>query len=159
MDQFNYFGANVISLFLIIAGFVIGLGAVTVIDWLGFLGQKSSYWTLATIRAHRVTKPLIWLGITLLSIGTYLSWQLGILGRFGLERGLLIIMLIINGLYLSFVISPQLLKREASNQAEQILPNQIQRRVMLSFIISFFGWWFGLLLFVVSLVARTIKWF
>jgi len=57
--------ADILGLFLFIAGFIIGLGAVTVIDLHGFLGRKSSYWTEATIRTHKVTKPLIWIGILL----------------------------------------------------------------------------------------------
>ncbi len=34
---------QVVSLFILIAGYIIGLGAVTVIDLHGFLGRKSSY--------------------------------------------------------------------------------------------------------------------
>ena len=33
-----------LGLFICIAGFVVGLGAVTVIDIHGFLGRKSKYW-------------------------------------------------------------------------------------------------------------------
>ena len=50
-----------IGLFLFLAGFVIGLGAVTVIDLHGFLGGKSAYWTEATTRTHKVANPdLAW---------------------------------------------------------------------------------------------------
>ncbi len=48
-----------IGLFCLIAGFVIGLGAVTVVDIHGFLGRTSAYWTEATTRTHKVTKPMI----------------------------------------------------------------------------------------------------
>ena len=58
-----------ISLFFILAGFIIGIGAVTVIDIHGLLGRKSAYWTEATIRTHKVTKPLIWLGTLLAWVG------------------------------------------------------------------------------------------
>ena len=51
------FNLDFIGLFIFIAGFIIGLGAVTVIDIHGFLGRKSAYWTEATIRTHKVTKP------------------------------------------------------------------------------------------------------
>jgi hypothetical protein len=34
---------DLVRLFLLLAGFVVGLGAVTVIDIHGFLGRKSSY--------------------------------------------------------------------------------------------------------------------
>jgi hypothetical protein len=60
---------DILGLFLHLAGFVVGLGAVTVIDLHGFLGRKSSYWTEATTRTHKVTKPLIWLGLSLAVIG------------------------------------------------------------------------------------------
>lgn len=52
-----------LGLFLSLSGFVLGLGAVTVIDIHGFLGRKSQYWTEATTRTQKVTKPLIWVGI------------------------------------------------------------------------------------------------
>ena len=71
---YSYLFVNVnwldfLGLFLFIAGFVVGLGAVLVIDIHGFLGRKSSYWTIATTRAHKVTKPLIWVGIFLAILG------------------------------------------------------------------------------------------
>lgn len=62
---------NLLGIILIIVGYIVGLGAVTVIDILGFLGRKSSYWTETTIRAHKVTKPLIWLGLFLILTGSY----------------------------------------------------------------------------------------
>lgn len=58
-----------VGLFLLLAGFVIGLGAVTVIDVHGFLGRRSSYWSEATTRTHKITKPLIWIGIVCAIIG------------------------------------------------------------------------------------------
>ncbi len=60
---------KLIGLFLHLAGFVIGLGAVTVIDLHGFLGRRSAYWTEATTRTHKVTKPLIWAGLILAGTG------------------------------------------------------------------------------------------
>jgi hypothetical protein len=66
---------NFIGLFLILSGYIIGLGSVTVIDTLGFLARKSTYWTESTIRAHKVTKPLIWLGLFLIFIGGILYFQ------------------------------------------------------------------------------------
>jgi len=37
---------DIVGFFLFIAGFIIGLGAVTVIDLHGFLGKKSQSWQL-----------------------------------------------------------------------------------------------------------------
>ena len=61
-----------VGLYIHLAGFIIGLGAVTVIDLHGFLGRKSPYWTEATTRTHKVTKPLIWLGMTLAIMGAWI---------------------------------------------------------------------------------------
>ena len=61
--------SNLLGIFIVIAGYIVGLGAVTVIDILGFLGRKSSYWTEATIRAHKVTKPLIVLSFIVSDLG------------------------------------------------------------------------------------------
>jgi len=58
-----------LGLFLFIAGFIIGLGAVTVIEFHGWLARKSEYWTEATTRTHKITKPLIWLGLFMAIIG------------------------------------------------------------------------------------------
>lgn len=140
-----------LGLFLILAGFVIGLGAVTVIDVHGFLGRKSVYWTQATIRTHKVTKPLIWSGTFLYLIGGALyfpqvqEWQL--------MRLLLVIWvaLVINGSFLSFYVSPKLMKME-KQKSEKLLPNNLQRAITISFLISIAGWWSSLALIAAHLV-------
>ena len=98
-----------LSLFLTIAGFIIGLGAVTVIDIHGFLGRKSAYWTEATTRTHKITKPLIWIGMILLIIGVAMLYTGPLLF---LQLGIMFAMLL-NGLFLSFYVSPFLLKTRA----------------------------------------------
>ncbi len=129
------------NLFILITGFVIGLGAVTVIDILGFLGMNSGYWTEATIRAHKVTKLLIWIGIFLLTIGTFLFYPAGIYKsiQFGL-----IVLLILNGLYLSFYVSPFLLKKEKEGRSQELLPFKLKLGIGISLIFSIIGWWFSL---------------
>lgn len=128
-----------------IAGFVIGLGAVTVIDLHGFMGRHSPYWTEATIRTHKITKPLIWIGISLVLLGTLLagyahSINLGTM----LVRIIIIMIMIANGCFLSFVISPDLIKREQGGRSKELLPVSMQRKITMSFIVSFTTWW-GLL--------------
>ncbi len=135
---------NFVGLFVFIAGFVIGLGAVTVIDLLGFLGQKSTYWTLATTRTHKVTKPLIWLGILLVIIGSFLFYRQENFWIWPIYHFILILVLILNGLFLSFKISPFLLEREKSGQGSDILPQSLQNKIKVSFIFSFLGWWTNL---------------
>jgi hypothetical protein len=128
-----------IGLFIIMAGYVVGLGAVTVIDLHGFLGRKSSYWTEATTRTHKVTKPLIWIGIILVIIGeliffSYSSFVFLLLMIFNL-------LLILNGLFLSFSVSSFLLEKEKEGRQKELLPKSWQNKITISFIFSFVGWW------------------
>lgn len=142
-----------LALFLTIAGFVIGLGAVTVIDLHGFFGRHSSYWTEATIRTHKITKPLIWLGMFLVLVGHMLLGRQGFFleGEF-MNRIIILAILVLNGCFLSFVVSPELLKRERAGQAKELLPKTLQHKITASFVISFVGWWGLVILFVNNLV-------
>lgn len=144
---------NLLGLFLSLAGFVIGLGAVTVIDLHGFLARKSKYWTLATTRAHKVTKPLIWVGTILVNVGFLIFFRES-------YRGLPAIMflvnfaLILNGLFLSFAVSPYMLDREKKGQADKIMPAEWQAKIAFSFVVSVLGWWGNLLLFSYHLISK-----
>jgi hypothetical protein len=139
---------------MILSGFILGLGAVTVIDLHGFLGRKSSYWTEATTRTHKVTKPLIWAGITLAVLGGLIFYRNESLVGIPLYHLLIAIILILNGLFLSFKVSPFLLKREKEGKSAKLLPSEWQRNITISFIISFLGWWSALLMLVVYLLKN-----
>ncbi len=139
------------QLFLLIAGFIIGLGAVSVIETLGFLGQKSPYFTEATIRAHRVTKPLIWIGIAVVILAStwiYIGqpYQVGML-----LHAIIAVTMVINGSFLTFWVSPRLLKREREGRASELLPKEWKTAITVSFFISILGWWGGLLLWCLTL--------
>ena len=138
---------DALGIFLTIAGFVIGLGAVTVIDLHGFLGRNSPYWTEATIRTHKVTKPLIWIGMTLSIIGSVIVYQeIGLTGYVPLQA-LIAVALVLNGCFLSFWVSPRLLERERQGKARELLPRSWQRAITMSFLVSFVGWWSEVWLF------------
>ena len=137
-----------IGLFILLAGFIIGLGAVTVIDIHGFLGRKSSYWTEATTRTHKVTKPLIWLGTILAIIGGTIFYRNEAFSGVPLYHTLIACVLVLNGLFLSFYVSPFLLKREREGKQTELLPASLQNKIIISLIISDIGWWGGLLLLV-----------
>lgn len=143
-----------IGLFILLAGFIIGLGAVTVIDILGFLGRKSSYWTEATIRTHKVTKPLIWLGILLVVVGGSIFYRDESLSGVPLYHMLIACVLVLNGIFLSFYVSPFLLQREREGKQAELLPNRLQNKIMFSLVISDIGWWLGLFLLVCYLVVN-----
>ncbi|MCA9379999.1 hypothetical protein KC675_02350 [Candidatus Dojkabacteria bacterium] len=142
---------DIVSLFMILSGFILGLGAVTVIDLHGFLGRKSSYWTEATTRTHKVTKPLIWAGIILAVFGGIIFYRNESMAGIPLYHLITAIILILNGLFLSFKVSPFLLKREKEGKSSELLPSEWQRNITISFIISFLGWWSALLILVVYL--------
>lgn len=143
-----------IGLFIFIAGFIVGLGAVTVIDIHGFLGRKSSYWTEATIRTHKVTKPMIWIGIFLAVVGGLIFYRNELFSGIPLIHALIAIVLILNGYFLSFKVSPFLLKREREGNESVILPQSWQNKIIVSLVVSDIGWWGGLCLLVLYIVKH-----
>lgn len=145
---------DIIGLFVFLAGFVIGLGAVIVIDIHGFLGRKSSYWTEATIRTHKVTKPLIWSGIILAIIGGSILYRNELFSGIPLYHSIIALILIINGFFLSFYVSPFLLQKEKEGKARELLPNSLQNKIIVSLIISDIGWWVGLFLLVLYITNK-----
>jgi hypothetical protein len=147
---------DIIGLFLLLSGFVVGLGAVTVIDVHGLLGTRSSYWTEATIRTHKVTKPLIWLGVFLVIVGGFIFYRNEPLTGIPLFHACVALVLLLNGAFLSFVVSPFLLQREREGRASEILPASWQRRIAVSLLFSDAGWWSSLFLLSVYLVNRFI---
>lgn len=148
------FTLDLIGLFLFIAGFVVGLGAVLVIDIHGFLGRKSSYWTIATTRAHKVTKPLIWIGTFLAILGGSIFYRNESFSGIPLWHSIFAFILILNGLFLSFVVSPFLLKKEKEGKDGELLPQSLQNKIIVSFIISALFWWSSLFLLVVYLLNK-----
>lgn len=136
-----------------IAGFVIGLGAVSVIETLGFLGQRSGYWSEATIRTHKITKPLIWLGFFIATLGG--AWYYSVIGwsEVMIAHGVFWIMMFMNGAFLTFWISPRLLARERQGLAAEILPKAWKVAVTLSFFVSILTWWGSLFLTVMLITS------
>ncbi len=145
---------DTIGLFLLLAGFVIGLGAVTVIDIHGFLGRKSAYWTEATTRTHKVTKPMIWAGITLAILGGLIFYREQSFAGIPLVHAVVALVLILNGYFLSFKVSPFLISREKKGLSGELLPASWQNKIMVSLLVSDIGWWGSLLLLAVYLVNR-----
>ena len=154
MDAVSHFlSFEVFGLFIMLAGFVVGLGAVTVIDVHGFLGRRSPYWNEATVRTHKVTKPLIWVGIALACIGGYMFYQDVAFVGIPLIHSVAALVLILNGCFLSFSVSPFLLRREREGRERELLPRAWQRKIMVSLLVSDIGWWGSLFLLTVYLVA------
>lgn len=137
---------DIVGLFLLFAGYVIGLGAVTVIDIHGFLGRKSAYWTEATTRTHKVTKPMIWAGILLAIVGGSIFFRNEPFAGVPLALACVAGVLILNGMFLSFSVSPYLLAREKTGRAGELLPVSWQRKIAVSLVFSDLGWWGSLAL-------------
>ncbi len=152
LDSINLLDA--VGLFLFLAGFIIGLGAVTVIDLHGFLGRKSSYWTEATTRTHKVTKPMIWAGIACAIIGGLIFYRNNAFSGIPFVHAVIALALIANGHFLSFKVSPFLLAREREGRAGELLPASWQKKIVAGLIVSDIGWWGGLVLLVIHLLAR-----
>lgn len=145
---------DLIGTLMLITGFVIGLGAVTVIDIHGFLGRKSSYWTEATTRTHKVTKPMIWVGIFLVILGELLVYRGSVFTGIPLYLMAIDLVLIMNGLFLSFQVSPYLLQREKEGRSAELLPVSWQKKITVSLLFSDLGWWVALMLVVYTIVNR-----
>lgn len=137
----------ILSIFILFAGFIVGHGAVTVIDLLGFLGRKSPYWTETTIRAHKVTKPLIWIGTIGVIIGASLLYSIMGWPEYIYFQIAIAIVMILNGIFLSFYISPRLLRLESEGKSKELLTPSMQIKIVVSFVISFVCWWGNVLLF------------
>lgn len=142
------------ALFLTLAGYCIGLGAVTVIEFHAWLGRQSCYWKEATTRTHKVTKPLIWAGLVMATVGSVIlygpepfTWNIQ-------AQLAVLIILALNGLYLSVTISPRLLEQERQGKAEELLDARLQRVIFWSFILSWICWWAEALLFTFFLFER-----
>ncbi|MEK7588876.1 MAG: hypothetical protein AAB438_03600 [Patescibacteria group bacterium] len=150
----SYLTLDFIGLFVLLAGFIIGLGAVTVIDLHGFLGRKSAYWTEATTRTHKVTKPLIWLGMFLAIIGGGIFYRDIGINNVTIFHVVTIFIMIINGIFLSFLVSPFLLKKELEGKSGELLPSSWQSKITISFVVSFICWWGNLALVVYSLTSK-----
>lgn len=148
------FQADTFGLLLLLVGIIIGLGAVTVIDIHGFLGRKSPYWSEATTRTHKVTKPLIWAGIILATCGGLIFYRNEHLIGIPLIHAIAAILLIGNGYFLSFRVSPFLLKREKKGEAKKLLPKSLQRKIAVSLVVSGVGWWGSVLLLTIYLIRN-----
>ena len=143
---------DVLGLFLLIAGFIVGLGSVLVIDIHGFLGRKSSYWTVATTRTHKVTKPLIWVGTFLAILGGIIFYREQPFSGIPYLHTVFAFILILNGLFLTFVVSPFLLEKEKEGKDGELLPQSLQNKIIISFIISALFWWSSLFLLVIYIL-------
>ena len=136
------------ALFIHLAGIIIALGSVTVIDSMGFISRKNKKWTQTTISAHHITKPLIWIGIALIIFSWFFILISEGFTNINSVKSVILVILIVNGLFLSFYISSELDKLKGKNI---LLPTRLQKKIALSMLVSFFSWWIFVLLTIAKL--------
>lgn len=130
-------------LFFHLAGIIVGLGAVTVIDVMGFFARKSKKKTQDTIAAHHTTKPLIWIGTIIVAVTWMLILATNQFTTNHLYKTILLGIMFLNGSFLSFHISPRLDKLQGKNN---LLPSTLQQKITVSLVVSFLSWWSFVLL-------------
>ncbi|MDO8659166.1 MAG: hypothetical protein Q7K54_01050 [Candidatus Parcubacteria bacterium] len=62
--------------------------------------------------------------------------------------------LVANGYFLSFKVSPFMLKREKEGKSGELLPISWQKKIMASLIVSDILWWGGLVLLVAYIIGK-----
>ncbi len=130
-------------MFFHFVGIIIGLGAVTVIDVMGFFSKKNKNKTQTTIQAHHTTKPLIWIGtIVVLITWIFILFEKGF-GNIEIIKSVLLTIMIFNGSFLSFHISPSL---DKLIEKKILLPQNLQIKIGITLVVSFISWWSFVLL-------------
>lgn len=132
--------ADLFGLFLVLAGLVLGLGSVAVIDVLGVLSlRKPKYFDL-TVTLSRITKWITWAGVLFIIAGSSLLYHES--GSTGVAtfQNLFLLLIIINALVMTFKLSPDLYKLQAARKTGAI-PRNIKVRTAIHFTVSFISWW------------------
>lgn len=127
-----------LGFFAMLAGLILGLGSVSVIDLLGLRGVRSAYWTETAIRASKATTPLTWAGVGVFLAGSLVLYRETGFSGVATFQELLLLIIIVNGLWLTFRISPKVAAFEGTGKT---LPAKLQRRVIGHFGVSFVAWW------------------
>lgn len=97
---------------------------------------------------------MIWLGMALCIVGGIIFYRGENFSGIPLIHAITAVVLIVNGCFLSFKISPFLLAREREGKSKELLPYVWQRKIMASLIISDIGWWGSLFLFSIYLLKN-----
>jgi hypothetical protein len=97
---------------------------------------------------------MIWMGTALAIIGGLIFYRQHSLAGIPLIHAAIALVLVVNGYFLSFKVSPFLLQREREGLSAELLPASWQKKIMASLVVSDIGWWGGLLLLVIYLVRR-----
>ncbi len=134
--------------FFHMAGIIIGLGAVTVVDTMGMLSRNSRKWTQITVDAHHVTKPLIWLGIGIIALTWVIKMHLGVFNTIAYWKTGLLALMVLNGCFLSFYVSPYL---DSLRGTGKLVSDRMKMKITTSAVVSFLSWWSFVFITVVRL--------
>jgi hypothetical protein len=95
---------------------------------------------------------MIWIGLFTAATGAFITYRDVGLEGIPLLQGLIAVILVLNGIFLSFYVSPFLLRREREGREKELLPDSLQIKIIISFVVSFIGWWSEVFLLVWYLV-------
>ena len=98
---------------------------------------------------------MIWAGIMFAIIGGAIFFRNEAFAGIPFYLSIIAGVLIVNGLFLSFSVSPYLLQKERDGKAGELLPQSWQNKIIVSLIFSDLGWWGGLLLLVFYLINQN----
>ena len=99
-------------------------------------------------------RPLIWLGVFLVIVGGLIFYRAESFSHIPRWHAMLAALIVLNGCFLSFKVSPYLKNREKEGRSNEILPATWQRKTIASLVVSVFSWWGSLLLLVLYLVGN-----
>lgn len=98
-----------------LAGLIFGLGAALVILFLGLFSLNSNYWFRTLNGTDKITIPMLWFGSLMLLVAFILNTQIPEQTSVSLPlKLLLLIILSLNGSYLTFKFAPLIRKEEKS---------------------------------------------
>jgi uncharacterized membrane protein len=116
-----YFGFSLV-------GVIFGQGAALVILFLGVMSLRKHYWFHILNGADKITIPMLWFGGLNLLIATWFASQSAALAIDNNFRILALVILLINGSYLTFIFAPVIRKLENDGKTTFLklpMPHQI----------------------------------
>lgn len=142
-----------IVLFLHVISFIVGFGAVIVIDTFGLVWLLK-WWGVDLSLLKKVagiTQRLIWLGwVGLVVTGAVLLYMKGVVSGLTQLKVFLVLMVGINGVFMHFIKK----SLEALPEAANNVPRNIIFRISLASFISQLGWWGATL---IGFLNRQVK--
>ena len=131
---------DAVGLFLAVSGLIVALGSVLIDTVVIVLGRRSVVWTHTFLCFHGVTKWLTWIGLSVYYGALAILYRQSGFSGPGTIQEIMLLFLILNVAYASFVMSPRL-REQLGRAPDTLLPASLQRRVLSSTGISLLLLW------------------